>query len=118
MLRRPLLALALMLAAISTHAATLYVTEFLGAPPLSVYYQSAKAPAVAAQTVSFTSSSVQSAAFNANTGLLRIQCDAICNVVVGGTNPVATTSSMRLTAGQTEYFVVTAGDKVAVIAGT
>lgn len=115
---RALLAIALLLAAIQADAATLYVTEFSGSPPTFVAYQAAKAPAVANQTVTFTSSSVQSAAFNTLTGLVRIQCDAICNVNIGGTSPVATTSSMRLTAGQTEYFVVAAGDKVAVITGT
>lgn len=102
----------------ASRAATLYVTEFQGAPPMSVYYQAARSPALIQQTVLFTSSSVQSSAFSATTGLVRIQCDAICNVTVGGTNPIATTSTMRLTAGQTEYFVVAPGDKVAVIAGT
>lgn len=111
-------AVALSLFALPALAATLYVTEFTGAPPGSVYYQAAKAPAVANQTVAVGGGSLQSAAFGATTGLVRIHCDIICNVNIGSTNPTATTSSMRLAAGQTEYFVVLPGDKVAVIAGT
>lgn len=99
-------------------AATLYVTEFAAAPPVSVYYQAARAPALANQTVAVGGGSLQSAAFGVTTGLVRVHCDIICNVNVGGTNPTATVTSMRLAAGQTEYFVVQAGDKVAVIAGT
>lgn len=118
MIRKILIVLALALAPIAANAATLYVTEFQGAPPLSVYYQAARSPAVVEQVVTFTSASVQSAAFNARTGLIRIQCTVICNVSVGGTSPTATTSNMRLTAGQTEYFLVTPGDKIAVITGS
>lgn len=112
---RFLLALPLLLAASLSGAATLYVTEFTSAPPVSVYYQAARAPALANQAVTITSSSAQSAAFNDSTGLIRIQCDVACHVTVGGTSPTATASSMRLGAGATEYFVVIAGDKVAVI---
>lgn len=100
------------------HAATLYVTEFQGAPPLSVYYQAARAPAQTQQAITFTVASVQSAAFGTLTGMIRIQCTVICNVTVGGTNPTATTSTMRLLAGQTEYFLVIPGDKIAVITGS
>lgn len=64
-------------------------------------------------------SSVQSDAFNSATGLIRIQCFTsdvtdVCNVEIGGTNPTATGLSMRLTSGQTEYFVVKPGAKLAV----
>jgi hypothetical protein len=38
-----------------------------------------------------------------------------CHVEVGGLNPVATPTSMRMVAGQTEYFVVTPGERLAVI---
>lgn len=113
-----MLVLAASMAASIADAATLYITEITSAPPTSVYYQAAKMPAVASQTVAISGSSAQSAAFSTTTGLIRIHTDAICNVVIGGTNPTATTSAMRLIAGQTEYFVVTAGDKLAVIAGS
>ena len=96
-------------------AATLYVTEILSAPPTSVYYQAARMPSVTDQTVSIGASSTQSAAFNTSTGLVRVHADIACHVVIGGTNPTATASSMRMIAGQTEYFVVKPGDKLAVI---
>lgn len=116
MARQSVLALLCLVASSFCNAATLYVTEFVGAPPLPVYYQAAKAPAVATQAVSVSGVSAQSSAFSVSTGIVRVAADVACHVVVGGTNPVATSSSMRLAAGQTEYFVVSPGDKIAVIA--
>lgn len=119
-MRRLLIAAALMLAAAPAFADALFITEFKGAPPNSVYYQAATAPAVTNQSVAITpNSSVQSVAFNSATGLVRLQCVTtdtadVCNVAIGGTNPTATGLSMRLTSGQTEYFVVKPGDKLAV----
>lgn len=97
-------------------ADTLYVTEYTGASPVT--YQAALAPALASTTVAISASSAQSAAFNSRTKLVRLHCDVVCNVNIGGTNPTATATSARLVAGQTEYFAVRPGDKVAVIAGT
>jgi hypothetical protein len=114
-MKRIVAALALALFALPSLAATLYVTEIQGAPPTSVYYQAAKMPAVANQTVSIGVASAQSSAFNSLTGLVRLHADIACHIVVGGTNPTATATSMRFIAGQTEYFVVKPGDKVAVI---
>lgn len=116
-MKRILFAL-LSMAALSANAATLYLTEFVGAPPNSVYYQAAKTPFAASQTVAVGVSSAQSSAFGSTTGLIRVHCDVVCNVSIGGTNPTATTSLMRMAAGATEYFVVKPGDKLAVIAGT
>lgn len=113
---RILLALLALVACNVASAATLYLTEFKERPPVT--YQAAYAPPTAEQTVAVGGGSLQSAAFQWNTALIRIQCDVICNVRIGGTNPTATTSSMRMEAGQTEYFTVAPGDKVAVIAGT
>lgn len=114
-MRRLLPLLALLLVAGQSLAATLYVTEFKGAPPTSVYYQAVTAPQLATGVVNITGVSAQSSAFTALTGIVRIHTDTACMIVVGGTNPTATTGSMRLAAGQTEYFVVSPGDKVAVI---
>lgn len=116
-MRRLVLA-ALLLVSLPSFAATMYVTEFLGPPSVTVYYQAAPMPAVAQSTVAIAGASAQSAAFSSTTKLVRVHCDVICNITVGGTNPVATTSTLRLAAGQTEYFAVSPGDKVAVIAGT
>jgi hypothetical protein len=99
-------------------ADTIYITEFQGAPPLSVYYQAVKTPALVTYAVTISGSSTQSTAFGSNTGVIRINTDAACHVVIGGSSPTATSSSMRMSAGQTEYFLVTPGQKLAVISGT
>jgi hypothetical protein len=62
---------------------------------------------------------VASSAFNAATTYVRIHTDAICSISFG-TAPTATTSTMRMVAGQTEYFAVPVGRsfKVAAITNT
>lgn len=113
---RTLLAVAALLLCGVSHAATLYLTEFKPGSPVT--YQAANTPPLAQQVVAVAGASAQSAAFQWNTGLIRVVCDVICDVLVGGTNPVATTSMMRLSVGVPEYFQVTPGDKLAVIAGS
>jgi hypothetical protein len=61
--------------------------------------------------------SLQSAAFGANTRIVRIHTDAICSIAFGS-NPTATTNTARMAANATEYFGVKPGDRVAVIANT
>jgi hypothetical protein len=106
--------------------ATLYITEFKGAAqqfgertwgagPGVVSF--AAQPPLAEQTVAVGATSTQSNAFNASTCLVRISTDAICSVLFGA-NPTATASSARMAAGQTEYFGVSPGMKVAVITNT
>jgi len=97
--------------------ATLYVAEFVSVGGTSNFgVQGAQVAPVAEQTVSIGGSSTPSNAFNASTTFVRIHTDAICSIAFG-TSPTATTSKMRLAAGQTEYFSVpaNAGYKVAVI---
>jgi len=83
----------------------LYVTEFSG-----MYQVDGKAPQVvtqppvAEQTVSY-GATTQSSAFNAATRIVRIHTDSICSIAFGS-SPTATTSKMRMAAGQTEYFAV------------
>lgn len=91
--------------------ATLYVTEF--AYPARFTGVAAQ-PYVATQAVTISGVSAQSVAFNANTSLVRIHTDAICSVVFG-VAPTATTAEARLGVGQTEYFSIVPGQKVAVI---
>lgn len=112
-IRRGLVGLALLLCTLPTFAATVYVEEFGQYIPF--YWQAAQTPGLVAQTVAIGGSSAQSSAFNARTVLIRVHTDAICSIEIGGTNPTATTSSMRFIAGQTEYFLVRPGDKLAVI---
>lgn len=59
-----------------------------------------------------------SAAFGSSTELVRVSCTSQCFIEFGAT-PVATNStSLCLPAGTTEYFAVTPGHKVAMLAGT
>ena len=94
--------------------ATLYIAEFggviTGRPPM------ANVPALVEQTVAI-GAEADSAAFSAATTYVRLHADAICSVQFGAA-PTATTATMRLAAGQTEYFAVTAGHKVSVITNT
>ncbi len=114
MIRKSLLLLAALLMVPVAMADTLYVTEFIGAPPLSVYYQAVNTPAVAKQAIAVTGTSAQSAAFNGDTGIVRIHPDVAVLVEIGGTSPTATSTSMRVEAGATEYFLVKPGQKLAV----
>jgi hypothetical protein len=60
--------------------------------------------------------STQSTAMKYATRLVRLYAVAACHVAIGD-NPTATTSSLPLGEGQTEYFGVEPGQKIAVIAG-
>ena len=98
--------------------AVLYVTEYqrLGLAQ-GIAVAAGHEPAVAQQAVAIGAGSVASAAFNARTNFVRLHCDAICSVAFGAT-PTAVTTAERLASGQTEFFAVNPGDKVAVIANT
>lgn len=75
--------------------AKIYITEYAraenGIP---------QEPEITTQVVTFTTHT-ESSAFNPSTSYVRIQPDAICSVAFG-TAAVATTSSRRMIAGQTE----------------
>lgn len=102
--------------------AVLYISE---ATELRVVAgQSAPAidqPGLATQTVAIGGASVQSAALNSKTRLVRLHCDIACSIAIGA-NPTATTAMLRMPIGATEFFhlngadVVGAGVKIAVIA--
>lgn len=113
---RTLLSIALLLLALPVFADTLYITEFPNNQ--TVTYQAVKTPPTASQKITITGASAQSAAFNSATVIIRVHADAPCSVQIGGTNPTATTTSARFAAGQTEYFLVSPGDKLAVITNT
>lgn len=101
--------------------AVVYISEYshvasVDSPrgPNGIAAQAPQEPALASQTVAITGSTTQSSAFNRDTTLLRVHADAVCSIEIGS-NPTATTSSKRLAAGQTEYFGVKSGMKLAVI---
>jgi len=98
--------------------AKLYITEFKRMPnnraDIGGEPQMATLPSLGTQVVTFTTTSVQSVAFGANTRFVRIQADAD-TCIRGGSNPTAVTTDMRITAGVPEYFGVNPGDKIAAI---
>lgn len=103
----------------SAQAATLYISEFaspvgqVGSVQANVYPQ----PAITDQTVAITGASVQSAAFNASTHAIQVECDSDCSVSIG-TNPTATTTNYLMGDGIPYQFVVVPGQKIAVISNT
>lgn len=98
--------------------AVLYIAEYTHFPVRQGnVVQAPNDPPVAEQTVAIGAGSVQSAAFNAKTRVLRIHTDAICSILIGP-DPTATAAKARLAANQTEYRVVQPGDKLAVITNT
>jgi hypothetical protein len=100
--------------------ATLYILE---ATELKVFQgnnvPAVDQPPIASQTVAITGASVQSAALNSKTRIVRLHCDIACSIAVGA-NPTATTSTLRMPANSTEFFHLNgadpAGVKIAVIA--
>lgn len=96
--------------------ATLYLTEYQGYSTSGTPFQAAKEPPQANQTKAI-GAVVSSTAFGKNTYLIRVHVDAICSIEIGA-SPTATTASKRLAANQTEYFAVTPGQVLSVIANT
>ena len=78
--------------------------------------QVAKYPAVTTQEITISGTSAQSAAFNAETRIIRICADANCPILVGS-NPTALATSTRILADSAEYIEVPAGYKIAAITG-
>ena len=99
--------------------AVLFITEFAGrgteANGAATPHQAM--PEKANQVVAIGASSVQSAALNAKTNVVRISADSPCSVQFG-VNPTATLTTMRVPANVVEYLSVPAGVgyKIAVIA--
>ena len=101
--------------------AVLYITEYQNQ---AVLFGSREAPIaleppITTQTVAIGAGHAESAAFNANTQLVRLSTDAICSILFG-TGPAAATTSPRMPADTIEYFAVPRGGslKVSVIANT
>lgn len=74
-------------------------------------------PSLLNQQVSIGGASAQSAAFSDTTRFVRVHADVSCRVSVGA-NPTASSASMRIGAGGTEYLGVRPGLKIAVISST
>ncbi len=106
-------------------ASYLYITEYASLATVQIAGQSAQVPEeppLAQQVVSVTSSSAQSAAFNAQTTLVRLHIDGVAPIAfLFGTNPTATVESgsppsARMAENQTEYHGVPRGQNYMVAA--
>ncbi len=103
--------------------ATLYITEFSGLGQFnSQIFQNAPAcPPLADQKLTITTTSTASTTFSANTHLIQVETDAICSLAFSTTTDStvsATTSAMRLAAGETRLYGVNPGFSVAVVTNT
>lgn len=94
--------------------ATLYITEYAGAAQGVGGMLVPMEPPLAEQTVAIGGASVSSAAFGANTRLVRLRTDAICSVLFG-TAPTAAATNARMADESEAYHAVSPGMKVAVI---
>lgn len=74
-------------------------------------------PALANAQINVTGASAQSSAFADTCRLVRVHTDVAIRIAFGA-NPTASASSPRMAAGQTEYFGVRPGEKVAAITTT
>lgn len=97
--------------------ATLYVAEFERGR--NQYRNVANAPPVAEQTIAISGSSTRIAVpFGPKTVEIRIKTDLICSIKFGDSTVTATTTNMRMSAEDTEYFSVQPNQYIAVISNT
>jgi hypothetical protein len=96
--------------------AKLYISEFtkVGGDAGSLV-PVAMLPSMGNQVVAIGGASAQSAALRADTQYVRVIADVPASVLIG-TNPTATVNSPLIGPYAAEYFAVTGGQKIAVIA--
>ena len=70
------------------------------------------------QVKTFTTSSVQSDAFNNGTNLIRVMVTADANFEIGSSPTAVKDVSPKMNADTAEYFAVNPGDKIAFIQST
>lgn len=68
--------------------------------------------------ISSGAASTASAAFGSSTELVRVACTSQCFISFGASPTATNSTSLVLPAGAVEYFAVTPGEKVAMLAGT
>lgn len=96
--------------------AKLTITEFSLLTETSLgRTQIVRTPPVVEQQLLISGVSNPSAAFNPATVIVRLKTDTACSIAWGA-SPVATSGMCPLEVGQTEYFGVVPGRKLAVIA--
>lgn len=96
-----------------------YISEYIRQPKdgVSLVLPAGMEPAIAVQRVAIGAGSVQSAPFNPQTRFIAVNVDLTCSYAVGS-NPTATTSTMRIPQDATIYMGVNPGDRIAVISNT
>lgn len=78
-----------------------------------------RCPPITTQFIAYGSWPAMSAAFQANTRIVRLQPTGVCAVDAGGPDPIASAEhGMRMVGGAVEYFGVDPGDWLSVIAMT
>lgn len=98
--------------------AVLYISEYADLPLFNgQIIPTGQEPSVAEQNVAIGVASAQSAAFDGNTKFVLVHTDAICSIKFGA-NPTAVATEARMAAGETRFYGVKPGDKVAVIQNT
>lgn len=119
-MKRILIAIAVLWAGPSLAANKLYISEYAAIGIASgLVAQIANEPDVLDQTpVDFSGGAANSATFNVSSQYVRFMCDSRCSIKVRPkcTGAVATTSNKPLGIDQPEYFGISPGDCVSVIA--
>lgn len=92
----------------------LYIVEYNG--QMSGLIQAPQCPRLLTQPRIDFSDGAQHQSLQFTGNLIEVSADATCSVLVGGPNPVATTSDSRFKDGVFKYFTVQPGDRLAVIA--
>lgn len=97
--------------------ATFYVTEFSRSAHdgVGVAIPAGLEPSHRTQTITIAGTSAQAAEMITRR-FVRVHAEAACHYKVS-TDPTATTSDTKMAAGQTEFFGIVPGMKIAVIAG-
>lgn len=95
---------------------TLSITEYanLARSGDGPFVLTGQEPAVTEQEITIGGASAQSAAFNARTRFVMVHAAAVCALAFGD-NPTAVNNRHRLGAGETRFYGVSPGQKLAVI---
>lgn len=111
-------ALLWLLASQSAFAAKVHIAEFNRLPDAADNTRPpiAPMPALAKQLVDFSGGVTSSSAFGTTTRYIRVNCDTRCAIEIGAGPQTATTSSMPLGPDAPEYFGVSPGHILSVIA--
>jgi hypothetical protein len=97
----------------------IYITEYstLARDFPGWHVAAGQEPAVAEQVRTISGTSAQSAPFSSATAFVMVHASAAAHLAFGS-NPVATTGAHRIGAGETRFYGVRAGQRLAAIQGS